>query len=596
MLLANIGILIISFSLLGRLAPTGGRRVASVGGAVFIAAALTLSLSRRARNRSRSVLPGWRTRATVALVPWIATASLVLARSFWWTQRPAALRFFLLYVLVNWSLACCFITTQACTPRGDGVRRAVLLLAAILATVGIEGAAFGVTPFGCAVSMLVSVVGVAMLVVAAFGTRASGLKTFVATLAALFAVGVMEAAVRAARLGQNVQEVDSREYAREFYSLTPPKAAFINKPNALDEFPPVLVSINSRGIRGPELSAPETDLLLIGDSMIEARQLPWEQTLGPRLQQALKDRSLALRVVAHGMRGWSPLLEWNWYLKVGRQLKPKTVLLFFFWNDLWTEGDEPTTFSAVLGPDGRPRYFDVPVDANYIWYKRVRVVRLAADTWQRLSIAQVQRAFSWMRGTVRTADRLDDGEAERLARTLNEPPLSREQMDAILSTPLDALPPDLRALTDSGLWPLLRPLELWSATQKAAADRTATELSRFAEDVARDGARLVIVHVPNPLQVGGRECSVGRLFGRIDDGVVLPPNSGLQSWLRSVSARYGIEVVDPTDAMRQWVDTRPPEDRAPLYLRADCHWTERGHGFMARYLAHWYAARVAANR
>ena len=596
MLLVNIAVLIVSYSLLGRLAPTGGRRVALVAGAVFIAAALTVSLSRSMRGRLRSVVPGWRTRAILALAPWIATAALVSARSFWWTQRPPALRFFLLYVLVNWSLACCFITTRAATPRGDGVRRAVLVLAAILAALGIEGAAFGLTPFGSAVSLLVTVVSVAMVLVAAFGTRASGLKTFVASVAALLAVGVMEAAVRAARLGQNVREVDSREYAREFYSLTPPKAAFINRPNALDEFQPALVSINSRGIRGPELSAPETDLLLIGDSMIEARQLPWEQTLGPHLQQALRDRSLTLRVVAHGMRGWSPLLEWNWYLKVGRQLKPKTVLLFFFWNDLWTEGDEPTTFNAVLGPDGRPRYFDVPVDANYIWYKRVRVIRLAADTWQRLSIAQVQRAFSWMRGAGRTAGPLSDSEAERLARTLNEPPLSRAQMDAILSTPFDALPPDLRELTHGGLWPLLRPFELWSPTQKAAAERTAIELGRFAEDVARDGGRLVIVHVPNPLQVGGRECSVGRLFGRIDSGVILPPDSGLQSWLQSVSARYGIEVLDPTNAMRQWSETAPADDRGPLYLRADCHWTERGHRFMARYLADWCAARVAANR
>ena len=596
MLLVNIVVLIASYALLGRLPPTGGRRAAIVGGALFIVAALAVSRSRAARERLSAIAPSGTTRATLALAPWIAIASLVLARSFWWTQRPAALRFFLLYVLVNWSLACCFITPRASTLRGDGARRAVIVFAAILAAIGIEGAAFGVTPFGCAVSMLVSVVSAGMVAIAAFGTHSAGLKTFVATLAAVLAVAVMEAGVRAARLGQNVQEVDSREYARQFYSLTPPNAAFINNPNALDEFPPALVSINSRGIRGPELAAPEADILLIGDSMIEARQLPWEQTLGPHLQQELRDRSLPLRVVAHGMRGWSPLLEWNWYLKVGRQLKPKTVVLFFFWNDLWLEGDEVTTFSAVVGPDGRPRYFNVPVDANYIWYKRVRVVRLAADTWQRLSIAQVQRAFSWMRGAARTGGRLDDREADRLARTLNDPPIAREHIDTILSTPLESLPPDLRPLVRDGLWPLLRPFEFWTPTQKAAAERTATKLSRFAEDVRRDGAELVIVHVPNPLQVGGRECSVGRLFGGIDTDVILPPTSGIQSWLSGVSARYGIDVLDPTDAMRRWTEARPAEDRAPLYLRADCHWTERGHRFMARYLADWYAARGASNR
>jgi hypothetical protein len=27
----------------------------------------------------------------------------------------------------------------------------------------------------------------------------------------------------------------------------------------------------------------------------------------------------------------------------------------------------------------------------------------------------------------------------------------------------------------------------------------------------------------------------------------------------------------------------------PMYLRADCHWSVRGHQFMAGYLADWYA-------
>jgi hypothetical protein len=94
------------------------------------------------------------------------------------------------------------------------------------------------------------------------------------------------------------------------------------------------------------------------------------------------------------MRGWSPLLEWNWYLKVGRTLHPRLVMLFFFWNDLWPVGTEAATFSAVLRPDGRPLYFDVPVDANWIWYKHVRLVRLIEETWRRIGLADLKRAFS----------------------------------------------------------------------------------------------------------------------------------------------------------------------------------------------------------
>jgi hypothetical protein len=337
------------------------------------------------------------------------------------------------------------------------------------------------------------------------------------------------------------------------------------------------------------LSDAQTDILLIGDSMIEARQLPWERTLGPHLQQALRARALPRRVVAHGMRGWSPLLEWNWYLKVGRQLKPRTVFLSFFWNDLWTSGDEVSTFRARLDATGRPEHFDVPVDANWIWYKHVRVIRLAADAWQRLNIDQVRRAFSTMTAARAADGALDDRAADRLARTLTGRPLSAAELDAILTQPSAQLSPELQALAQTGFWPSLRPLPLWSDAQKAAAARTEEKLSRFAADVASDGGRLVIVYVPNPLQVGSNECAVGRLFARVDSNVMLPRDSGIQAWLRGVSERHGVEVLDPSDAMRAAERTRSAAADGPLYLRADCHWAERGHAFMANFLADWYA-------
>lgn len=590
--LANLAILIISYVMLARTASTRGLRAALAAGALFIGAAIVVQLSPAVRDRLARVLPSRRLRVALAIAPWIALALLVWTRTFWWTQRPAPLRFFLMYLLANWSVGCCFVTSSRNGVRVDDARRAVLVLAALIGTLGIEGAAFGVTPFGCGVSVLLTIVAAVMLTGAAFGTRAAALKACVASLAAVLAVGVLEVTVRALRLGQNVQEVDSREYARQFYSLTPPRAAFINQPNTLDEFPPALVSINSRGIRGPELTDPHADILLIGDSMIEARQFPWERTMGPQLQQALRERSVPARVVAHGMRGWSPLLEWNWYLKVGRSLEPKTVFLFFFWNDLWTSGDEATTFRARLDENGRPTHFDVPVDANWIWYKRVRVIRLAADAWQRLNIEQARRAFSAMASAPTSKGALDDASADRMARSLTERPLSSDELQAMLTQPADQLPPDLNALAQTVFWPSLRPLSLWTEAQTAAAAHTESELSRFAADVRADGGRLVIVYVPNPLQVGRNECSVGRLFARVDTNVMLPPESGIQTWLRGISERHGIEVLDPSDAMRAAKQPRSAADGGPLYLRADCHWTERGHAFMASYLADWYARRA----
>jgi hypothetical protein len=564
--------------------------VAVAAGIPIIATVSVVPFTTTLRSRlleRRSVVGGPGVRTMLAMAPWIVLVALIAARGLWWTQRPGALRFFAAWTLLNWSIAWCEPSDWSTRTRVPA-RRAVLLLALLFLALGLEGLAFGVTPFGCALSAVVAGTGILAVAAGFLGTVSGCLKVFAASVAAMLGAGIAEAAVRALHVGQNVQEADSREIAREFYTLTPPRAAFVNNPGVLDEFGPALVEINSLGSRGPEIPDGRADVLLIGDSMVEARQLPWNETVGPRLQEALRARAMPDRVVAHGMRGWSPLLEWNWYLKVGRRLGAKTVLLFFFWNDLWTAGTEAATYEAVLDANGRPAYFDVPVDADWIWYKHVRVVRLAADVWQRLSVNQLRHAFSSMAARTPSSGPMDTPHARELARRLNDPPLTGEQIDALLTTPDDELPPDLQAIARNSFWPRVRPYELWTDAQRKAAAATELELQRFGEDVAAGGGRLVLVHVPNPLQVGPGECAVGRLFERVPPGTVLPPGSGIQTWLQDVAQRQRLELLDPSDAMRQAAAHGQTTGAEPMYLRADCHWTARGHRFMAEYLADWY--------
>jgi hypothetical protein len=321
--------------------------------------------------------------------------------------------------------------------------------------------------------------------------------------------------------------------------------------------------------------------------------LPWDQTLGPRLQAALHARSASVRVVSHGMRGWSPLLEWNWYLKVGRRLHPRTVLLFFFWNDLWVRGDEVHTFQAVVRPDGRPDHFEVLVESGWVWYKHVRVVRVAEEMLQFVGLTAVKRAFS-MIGS-QTSGR-DLASAQELARRMaGDALLTSGEIDTLLTQPLGQLNPRLSSIAWSRFWPGIRPLGLWTDAQRQAAATTEIELQRFAEDVAADEGRLVIVYVPNAYQISPSECSVARYLDGLQDDRVLPPESGVQTWLRGVAERHGIELLDASEAMRGF-DRARPTDAPMLYLRADCHWSERGHQFMADYLADWYLSARGEGR
>jgi lysophospholipase L1-like esterase len=561
------------------------------GGAVYIAAyvyvARTLSW-RPPTVRSRVT---WM--AIASALPWLAALALVGARGLWWTQRDAVLRLFVLCAAASLVVPLSrFAATASSADRDRSMRRAVGVAAIAAGAIAVDGAALGLTPWGCAISLAIGAAAAATGVVALAGTRAAMLKALALTVAIVLAVAGLEAVVRALGIGHNVAEADNRQFARKFYTLTPPGSSFVNRPGPLDEFSPALVSINSFGTRGSEFGSSNADVLIIGDSMVEGRQLPWEDTVGPQLQRLLQSGGSSLRVVAQGMRGWSPLLEWNWYLKKGRLLQPRVVMLFFFWNDLWTSGTEAATFHARLGADRRPQGFDIPVDSAWVWYKHVRVLRLAADAWQRLSAQQLRAAFSSMSARTSSGTHRSDAEAETLARRMTDAPLQPSEIDTMLTTPEETLDPKLRQIARSSFWPGLRPMSLWTDAQRAAARAAEQELADFADDVAHAGGQLVIVVAPNPVQVGARECTVGRLFDHVPDGVVLPPDSGLQAWLRGVAERRHIALVDPTPTLREKEEQLPPDTANGLYLRADCHWTVRGHAAMAGALAEWIAAAV----
>jgi len=254
------------------------------------------------------------------------------------------------------------------------------------------------------------------------------------------------------------------------------------------------------------------------------------------------------------------------------------------------EGDEASEFHAVLRPDGRPDHFDVIAEPNWIWYRHVRTLQLAEESWRALSLAGLKRGFTSIATRTSAAGPSDEAAAEDAARrAAGAPPLSRAALDAMLTKPTSELDPSLRALATTSTatpWPGIRPMTVWTDAQVEAASKTGLELQHFAEDVAADGGRLVIMYVPDPLQIGPRECTVGRAFDRVDRGIVLPPDSGVQAWLRDVTARNGIEFLDPSDAMRTSDQSQP--ERPPFYLRADCHWSEAGHDYIANFLAEWY--------
>jgi hypothetical protein len=118
----------------------------------------------------------------------------------------------------------------------------------------------------------------------------------------------------------------------------------------------VHVSINGAGLRDVERQrekpAGVRRVLLLGDSFIEAMQVPLEQTIGRQLEQALNAMAGARRyeVVAVGTSGYGTAAEWLWYQREGRSFNPDIVLLAFY------PGNDVRNNSPTLEPALRPEY------------------------------------------------------------------------------------------------------------------------------------------------------------------------------------------------------------------------------------------------
>lgn len=117
----------------------------------------------------------------------------------------------------------------------------------------------------------------------------------------------------------------------------------------------VPVKINDAGRRdldrGVDKPADALRILLLGDSFVEALQVPIEQTFARRLEQRLGAAlGRPVEVVSMGVSGYGTASEYLWYREVGRRFHPDVVLLSFY------PGNDVRNNSPTLEPTLRPVY------------------------------------------------------------------------------------------------------------------------------------------------------------------------------------------------------------------------------------------------
>ncbi len=150
----------------------------------------------------------------------------------------------------------------------------------------------------------------------------------------------------------------------------------------------------------PERAATSCHISIIGDSFVEAAEVPVADKFQVRLE------ALAARAVPHldvttsafGIRGTGQVNQLAFYDEYARRLNPKLVVLVFVQNDFADNSQLLTTLVKGWGPDRLPyQYADRSPDG--------RITLLPPDPEPELGTLQVQSRFDRLRAFLRRKSR-----------------------------------------------------------------------------------------------------------------------------------------------------------------------------------------------
>lgn len=305
----------------------------------------------------------------------------------------------------------------------------------------------------------------------------------------------------------------------------------------VDEFEPALVEYNSLGFRGVDfpLEKPsgEQRVALLGDSIVEGRQMGEDQTMASRLQNMLgEETGDDVRVINAGVSAFTTTTANLMLKQYVLPTSPDIVVYVFFANDYADnyvygnygqydgilDGDVP----ARLIPDmSGPNWRDQPLP----WLRRhSAMVHYALSIGDREATAKSLRQVDAVQG--------QSDDFRQSARNINKPVLNADEVSVL-------------EFTHSGL---------------EAMNRACREL----------GIPFVIAIMPFPPQVSAEEWKTGKQrYGFAPDATMT--TTVYQDRLVEFGREHSIPVVDLLPALRK------SSAEATNFLNYDGHLTEAGH-------------------
>jgi len=304
----------------------------------------------------------------------------------------------------------------------------------------------------------------------------------------------------------------------------------------------VPVKINSLGLRDRERTVEKpagmSRVLLVGDSYIEALQVPVEDALGSLLESRLKANGTAVEVVNAGVSGYGTAGELLWFREIGHRFDPDLVLLAFY------PGNDVKNNSPVLEKALVPEYGG---DGS-----AVRIVG-KKSTGARKGLLGRSAAYTYLRKLILTRQ---PALASLLVRVGVMKPSAIRAGDVVADVPLDywvyATPPPRE-------W-----VDAWRHTER--------NLDDFRAAVAERGSRFAVVVVTARDQIDKESWQAVRAtYPRMaDDGWDLDgPTARVLEWCKD----RGVACLSLVPAFRIARDSGAER----LHFTHDGHWTAAGH-------------------
>jgi hypothetical protein len=296
----------------------------------------------------------------------------------------------------------------------------------------------------------------------------------------------------------------------------------------------VSVSFNSLGMRGPEpgvaKSARALRVLVLGDSFMEALQVPYEASFPSLLERELERRTARpIEIVNASVSGWGTDDELKYLTAYGMKCAPDLVLVAMtLHNDINDNLRERfhAMRDGVLVEQSR-------TTASAMRYKLIELRDFLATRSQAYTLLLRARRAREMKA-----------EAGQLS----------DHVFALFSEP-----PDER---------IRRGVEL-----------TALLLERMQQVASADGSRVALILLPLEVQLS--EQRFAALTAAAPAHARHLHLARPQRLMTDVGDRLGLEVIDLLPSFRAWT----AEGRQRLYLERDGHWNVSGHHLAADIVA-----------